>query len=118
MRRAICGAAFGLILVAEAGLADNGWLEISDGEAKSALGGHMLVYANGAVQSFSPSGETGYDSGHLQKGRWRIEGSQYCSVWPPSELWVCYGLELSTDGASLRFIAADGSVTIGRYLSK
>jgi hypothetical protein len=85
--------------------------------ARDALSGKVLGYANGATQSFSPSGDTSYDSGHLQPGRWRIDGDRYCSQWPPSDLWSCYGLGLSADGTTVRFTAGDGSTTDGRYLS-
>ncbi|MFO1176271.1 MAG: hypothetical protein U1E48_13905 [Paracoccaceae bacterium] len=95
--------------------AEDGWTMLKGDEVKAALAGHTLAYANGATQVFKPSGDTSYDSGHLQPGSWRIEGDRYCSVWPPSSQWTCYGLERSADGKGVRFIADDGSMTEGRY---
>lgn len=102
-------------LIAGAALAEDGWTPLAGDAALYALSGNVVIYANGATQSFAPSGDTSYDSGHLQPGRWRIDGDQYCSVWPPSDLWACYGLERSADGTAVRFIAGDGSVTEGRF---
>ncbi len=99
-----------------AAIAEDGWTPLAGDAALRALSGHRLAYPAGATQSFAPSGDTAYDSGHLQAGRWRIDGDAYCSVWPPSDLWACYGLEISADGTALRFIAADGSVTVGRFI--
>ena len=45
------------------------------------------------VQYFAPSGATQYreENSPVTEGRWRVnERGQYCSVWPPSERWVCY----------------------------
>ena len=53
-------------------------------------------------QSFSKGGETIYidASGAKTFGSWMTRGDKYCSMWPPSEHWVCYGIEAgqSTDG--------------------
>jgi hypothetical protein len=99
-----------------AAVAEDGWAPLTGDAALKALSGHRLAYPAGATQSFAPSGDTSYDSGHLQAGRWRIDGDEYCSVWPPSDLWSCYQLEMSADGSALRFIAADGSVTEGHFV--
>ncbi len=65
--------------------AESGWVPLAGDAALTALSGHTLSYPAGATQSFAPSGDTSYDSGHLQAGRWRIDGDRYCSVWPPSD---------------------------------
>ena len=46
--------------------------------------------------SFSPDGNTGYYSMSRppSTGGWRIQGNQYCSVWPPSDRWECYDVLL------------------------
>ena len=98
-----------------AAIAEDGWTPLAGDAALKALSGHSLAYPAGATQSFAASGDTAYDSGRLQVGRWRIDGAAYCSVWPPSDQWTCYGLEISADGKALRFIAADGSVTEGQF---
>ena len=116
MRRRIGGIFAGLVLLAGAALADAAWRPLAGDAATAALSGHTLAYQNGATQSFSPGGDTAYDSGHLQPGHWRIEAEKYCSVWPPSDLWACYRLEQSADGRAVRFIADDGSSTEGRFV--
>jgi hypothetical protein len=90
-------------------LAD-GWRTLAGGEIPAALSDRELVYADGTRQTFRPGGETYYAD---TTGHWRVEGDQYCSVWPPSDRWTCYGVEVS--GADVRFKAADGSATQGRY---
>lgn len=74
------------------------------------LAGHLVTY-DGAHQSFAADGSTIYTAQGPSSGRWRDEGGRYCSVWPPSESWACYGLE--RDGARVRFVADDGSATEG-----
>ena len=105
----------GLIALARPALAADDWAVLKGEEVRAALAGHVLTYADGATQSFGTQGDTVYDGGRRQPGNWRIEGDRYCSVWPPSDLWACYGLERSSDGRSLRFTASDGSTTEGRY---
>ena len=101
MRQLIGGAFVGSVLLAGAALADGAWHPLAGDAATAALSGHILAYSNGATQSFSPGGDTAYDSGHLQPGRWRIEADNYCSVWPPSDHWACYKIEQSADGRAV-----------------
>ncbi|MGB3147931.1 MAG: hypothetical protein WBA91_09280 [Paracoccaceae bacterium] len=97
--------------------AEEVWQALSGDAATEALSGRSLVYPNGIQQTFFFDGRTTYDSGHLETGRWRIDGAQYCSQWPPSDIWTCYGLERSADGTSVRFTAPGGEITIGKYFS-
>lgn len=83
-----------------------GW----DKMAATELAGHVVTY-DGAHQSFAADGGTIYTAQNPSTGHWRDEGGRYCSVWPPSESWACYGLE--RDGARVRFVADDGSATEG-----
>ena len=54
-------------------------------------------------QIFSAAGPTTYtDRGRDTFGNWRVQDDQYCSQWPPSDLWACYALERS--GEKLRFV--------------
>jgi hypothetical protein len=57
-------------------------------------------------QSFSKGGETIYidASGAKTFGQWLVRGDKYCSLWPPSDRWVCYGME--------RGVTADGKPTV------
>lgn len=81
-----------------------------DRMAPADLAGHRVTYSD-AVQSFAADGGTIYKSENPSSGHWRDQGGRYCSVWPPSEHWVCYGLE--RDGQKVRFVADDGSATEG-----
>ncbi|WP_282094901.1 hypothetical protein [Epibacterium ulvae] len=94
-------------------LADSAWERLDANAIKSALTGRALVYENGAEQSFDVSGQTSYISGRPSLGYWSIRGDHYCSVWPPSDLWACYQIEVQ--GEMLRFIGKRGDVTVGKY---
>ena len=74
------------------------------------LAGKTLRYQNG-LQSFEADGATVYTTDKDSHGNWRAEGGQYCSAWPPSARWDCYALE--QEGAKVRFIARDRSITEG-----
>ncbi len=83
-----------------------GWEKMAPAD----LAGHVVTY-DGARQSFAAGGGTIYTAQGPSSGRWRDEGGRYCSVWPPSDQWVCFRLE--RDGVRVRFVADDGSVTEG-----
>ena len=57
-------------------------------------------------QSFAKNGETIYidASGAKTFGEWAVRGGKYCSLWPPSDRWVCYGMESD--------LLADGKVAV------
>ncbi|MFZ1660620.1 MAG: hypothetical protein WAT77_01580 [Paracoccaceae bacterium] len=106
----------GLIAAAGAAFAEEGWRKLGADELNKALAARTVAYENGASQTFDIVGTTDYDSGTFSAGKWKIDGDRYCSVWPPSEKWACYDVEVSSDGLGLKFIADDGSATIGRYV--
>lgn len=55
-------------------------------------------------QIFRANGSTYYSVGQAQQiGNWKIIGDKYCSVWPPSENWVCY--DVFQDGKVIRFLS-------------
>lgn len=88
------------------------WVKLDGAEINAALSEKSLIYPN-ATQTFYASGRTLYNAGRDSWGYWAARGDQYCSQWPPGDLWSCYDLE--TDGDKLRFVAEDGSATIGQY---
>ena len=51
-----------------------------------------------ARQFFSRNGQTPYMDGDGDKtfGIWLVRGDKYCSQWPPSDRFVCYGVERKT----------------------
>jgi hypothetical protein len=70
------------------------------------------VEGDGWSQSFDDGGATIYTKGGAQSpGRWDVRGDQYCSLWPPSDVWACYAMTIdSSDPAheQVTWISADG----------
>lgn len=89
-----------------------GWTPLSGDEIRAALEDRRVAYAS-AWQEFRASGRTLYNAGQDSWGYWRIEGNRYCSQWPPSDLWACYGLEQKGD--KLRFVGSGDDITEGTY---
>ncbi len=82
-------------------------------QVQAALTNKKLTYQSGAWQDFRASGRTLYNAGEDSWGYWGVRGDQYCSMWPPSDLWACY--DMARSGDVIRFIGASGDVTDGRY---
>ena len=96
-----------------AGYGEEGpWAPMSGAEIREALTDRKLQYAS-AAQTFYASGRTLYDAGRPSWGYWRIESDQYCSMWPPSDLWACYKMDRRAD--TLRFVGAADDITEARY---
>ncbi len=50
-----------------------------------ALTAGPFVFEDGATQTFDPDGTTTYtEHGRPSAGTWYIEGTSFCSHWPPS----------------------------------
>lgn len=104
---------FALVLLAATPALGEEWLPLTGAEITEALTGRALVYDNGATQDFRASGRTLYNAGRDSWGYWAVRGDQYCSMWPPSDLWACYDMARSTAG--VRFIGQAGEATDGLY---
>lgn len=87
------------------------WQPLDGAGITAALSGRVVIYADGARQTFKPDGQTIYTKGPASLGHWALRGDLYCSVWPPSDVWACYSVAVQGDAVS--FIAADGSETRG-----
>ncbi|EBA16325.1 hypothetical protein RSK20926_21405 [Roseobacter sp. SK209-2-6] len=87
------------------------WVKLDGVEIAQGLTGQELLYENGDRQQFLKSGETPYFASRPSTGYWGVRGDQYCSVWPPSDLWSCYDLERS--GPRFRFTGKHGDQTVG-----
>jgi hypothetical protein len=89
------------------------WEALSGEGITDTLTGRTVQYPK-ATQDFRASGRTLYNTGRDSWGYWAVRGSQYCSLWPPQDLWACYDMQLQ--GNKLRFIGAAGDVTEGVLL--
>ncbi|WP_299149513.1 hypothetical protein [uncultured Tateyamaria sp.] len=90
------------------------WTVLSGEEIRTALTGRTLEYKN-ARQDFRASGKTLYvTNGRDSWGNWRIEDDQYCSQWPPSDLWACYAMD--RQGDVLRFVGERDDITEATYV--
>ena len=85
----------------------------TDAEIIRALADRTLVYDAYTFQRFGALGDTQYITDRLSDGRWEARDGQYCSAWPPSDIWTCYTLEVAED--QVRFIGETGSVSTGTY---
>jgi hypothetical protein len=101
-------------------------LAVADGDPvrtehiAAALTAGGFVYADGATQTFEPSGGTTYvEHAHRSRGEWSVDSEgRFCSFWPPSYR-ACYELHWIVENGSivgLRFTELQrGSVFVGRY---
>jgi hypothetical protein len=97
-------------LVMPEGARAEDWQRLDGPGIVAALTGRSLTYAGGETQGFHADGSTLYGD---EVGKWRVQGDQYCSTWPPRDSWTCYVLEQS--GPQLRFIGEVGNTTVGKY---
>ncbi|WP_298921390.1 hypothetical protein [uncultured Roseobacter sp.] len=88
------------------------WTALSGDQIKTVLTDRKLQYAT-AWQDFRASGRTLYNAGADSWGYWRVQQDQYCSQWPPSDLWACY--DMAQSGDRLRFIGQGGDITDAEY---
>jgi hypothetical protein len=74
------------------------------------------------AQSFEVGGATVYTGADSKQssGRWDVRGDEYCSQWPPSDVWACYAMATDTaaDGITIIWISADGSRESARLVAK
>lgn len=111
MRALLTAAA--LICAVPAFSEEHPWVAMSGDEITQALTGRTLQYPT-ATQDFRASGRTFYVAGRGSWGYWAVRGDQYCSLWPPQDLWTCYDMERAGD--ALRFVGAAGDITPATYL--
>ncbi|WP_299693020.1 hypothetical protein [uncultured Tateyamaria sp.] len=89
------------------------WVTLDGAGVRAALEGRVIAFET-ARQDFRSSGRTLYVFGGRDSwGYWRVQGDQYCSQWPPSDLWACYDIAVS--GAMVRFVGTGNDVTDGVY---
>jgi len=93
------------------------WQKLDGLEIEKALSAQTLDFGQ-ATQDFLPDGRTSYKTKEKSWGRWKVKYGQYCSIWPPSDVWVCYDIEKKDVGLWLRFIGKDGNIFTGRYVDR
>jgi len=84
------------------------WQLLDADGVRAVLTDKTYEYQRGEVQEFFASGRTLYSSSRPSWGYWEVRGAQYCSQWPPSDLWACYSV--AQRGAAIRFIGAHQDV--------
>lgn len=89
----------------------DGFKTLDNAGIVATLTDQKLRYSD-AWQEFFLSGRTLYNGGRDSWGYWRAEGGQYCSQWPPSDVWACY--DVQTDRTVIRFVGAGGTPMDGR----
>jgi len=94
---------------------------ISGAEIKTMLTDVMIQgEQNGRpwTQMFNRDGSTSFSFGRrISDGRWKIEIDDYCSQWPPSEVWECWMVETRPNGFA--FVSrATGEVWAARPYSR
>lgn len=110
------GLILALVLASPSMALAEDWQAIKGDEISTALAARVLGYDGGEMQNFFADGRTLYEvKGGESWGKWKVEGDQFCSVWPPSDHWTCFDLERDSTGRSLRFVGSDGAESIGRY---
>ena len=58
-------------------------------------------------QTFHKAGQTFYSiDGNTTSGFWKVQGDQYCSQWPPREVWSCYAV--TAEGDRITFVSSSG----------
>ncbi len=90
------------------------WVLQDDAGIMAALGGKTVRYDAYTVQHFGRGGDTQFVTERAADGRWAARGDQYCSVWPPSDVWACYDFYVA--GQDVQFIGSDRSVSQGTIL--
>lgn len=89
------------------------WVRQDDAGIMAALADRTLRFDAYTLQHFRADGATQYITERAADGRWSVRAGQYCSVWPPSDLWACYDVYVAGD--AVQFVGSDRSVSTGTY---
>lgn len=91
------------------------WRTLDGPGITAALTARVLQYPDGSTQNFFQDGRTLYEAGAGESwGKWWVEGGEYCSTWPPSDVAACYRVE--AQGLDIRFTGKGGDISVGRYV--
>ncbi len=76
----------------------------------------IAARGNSSYQTFEANGHTDYQSGGRPSvGQWEVRGDQYCSVWPPSDVWACFKVVLDETNNWIFWVEANGAREKNRY---
>lgn len=90
------------------------WVTLTDdAEITASLANRTVTFDALTFQYFEADGRTQYVTERSSDGLWEARGGQYCSNWPPSDLWVCY--DFAVLGDQVRFTSGTGSVSEGVF---
>ncbi len=89
-------------------LAEAGEKSLTGAEITAALSGNTAIGDQKGMawrQYFADNGDTLYLAAGSppSPGKWRISGDTYCSLWPPSTSWDCYGMTGEGDNVTWIF---------------
>jgi hypothetical protein len=101
---------FPILAVLMATPAEASEMKLSGSEITNLLKDRTLFAgASGEIeQIFQATGATIYsEKSATSIGHWKIENDQYCSAWPPSELWSCY--DVFQDDETIVFVGKSGN---------
>ncbi len=99
-----------LMSASDASSEESKWTAMNGEKILTVLTGNTVKYGE-TWQDFHASGRTLYNAGHDSWGYWAVRGEQYCSLWPPQDLWACYDMQIR--GNTLRFWGRKGDITEG-----
>ena len=102
------------LLILASGNLEEVWYPISDTALLELLAGRTVVY-DLDEQVFFENGRTRYRVFRDRWGWWEIQNGQYCSLWPPSEDWTCFGAETNATRDKIRFTDPDGVIFEGQF---
>ncbi len=94
------------------------WTAVTGNDIENLLAGKSVVYEGEtkASQTFHRDGTTTYVEGRPSLGNWKHTQGQYCSQWPPSQVWSCYNV--FSGGSKLRFTSSSGQEWIGEFVAQ
>ncbi len=98
--------------------AAEGWKRLKGIDLHNAIVARRMRFADGGEQSFAEDGTMRLAGQTIEHGYWKTDDKdRLCQDWRPQDEWVCVKVERKEDGRQLRFIDAEGTVTVATYLS-
>ena len=110
----VLGAATAPLPVAAA----EGWKRLKDIDLHNAISARRMRLADGGELSFREDGTMRLAGQTIEHGYWKTDDKdRLCQDWRPQDEWVCVKVERKDDGKKLRFIDAEGGISVATYMS-